>query len=868
MGTPTPGRTGRNLTTLILIGAPVTLWPATGLPGPRLPTGPQVREWISEPLTPGFLAALAVTVAWMLWGLLAAEMATHLQGWARRRLGRIPRFRVPGPLQGLTAALLGATVVTAATGGTSSAALSAAADTATPPSPQRDESLRDAGPSVGPDRDGSEKQGTVVVRRGDTLSGIAARRLDDPDRWRDIYTINRGTRFHTGGALTDPDVIHPGWKLRLPASSTRVVAPGPAVPAPDSSSPRSGPAPSPDASAGPSAGPAATDTTTTPEPPLSPVPDLSSPACDTPSRPTSGQWIDEAVAAAVLAAVAAVWAHRRHRSRVLSPSSRRDDPNLTPMPAVVARLRRAFRPDTASPALAADGDPTTPPHEHETGPKLPAAPASGQPVIGWWPAAGIGLTGPGADSAARGFLVAALSAGVDDPHARGTVVTTRAVLTRLLGAATVESARLVVADDAAQALAVIDQAILARTRACHDADVDTVPDLRRADPTAGPLPPVLFLTDSAQAELAALLVQAHHLDIHGVVLGDWPAGVTLTVADDGTLTGELPLDVDRLTVVDQADTVDLITTLAESHGIGVEPPPPHPATDGAPPPAEEPTPRSDQAGTPPPELTSPPDADDSPRPATRGPVTITVLGQPAITSDQPPRPLRAKALELLVYLAVHDGTATTEAILDDLLPDAPARTAGHRLHTYVSALRTALRHHGGPGTYLTHPAHRYTLNPDLLDIDLWRMRNAIRAADHATTAHDRVTHLRRAVEASRRPLADGCDYDWIEPHREAVRRQSIDATLALANALDGRPAEQVTILTTAIAQHPHTESLYQAAMRAHAALSQPDAVRALRRDLTRRLADIDTEPTDATLALADQLTATHPGAGISSGGVA
>jgi hypothetical protein len=42
-------------------------------------------------------------------------------------------------------------------------------------------------------------------------------------------------------------------------------------------------------------------------------------------------------------------------------------------------------------------------------------------------------------------------------------------------------------------------------------------------------------------------------------------------------------------------------------------------------------------------------------------------------------------------------------------------------------------------------------------------------------------------------------------------------------------------------------------MRAHAAAGQLDAVRTLRRRLTRALADIDAEPTEDTITLADQL---------------
>ncbi|SIM48364.1 DNA-binding transcriptional activator of the SARP family [Micromonospora cremea] len=233
---------------------------------------------------------------------------------------------------------------------------------------------------------------------------------------------------------------------------------------------------------------------------------------------------------------------------------------------------------------------------------------------------------------------------------------------------------------------------------------------------------------------------------------------------------------------------------------------------------------------------------------------MRVLGIPGIVDGDPQRSLHAKSLELLVYLAVRDGSASTEAILDDLLPDAPASKAVHRLHTYVSDLRGVLRDNGGPGTYLTHPHRRYELNPERFDIDLWRMRAAIRAADAAGSKLERVAALRRAVDTYP-PLGEGREYEWLEPYRETVRHDALDAAVALAEELAGQPTEQLAVLDAAISQHPYAEQLYQAAMRARAQLGHLDAIRALRRTLTRRLAEIDAEPADDTLALADQLTA-------------
>src|SRR5262249_36024407 len=56
-----------------------------------------------------------------------------------------------------------------------------------------------------------------TVEPGDTLSGIAARVLGDPDRWPELFDLNRDVATLDGGrTLAAPDLIWPGLRLRLP----------------------------------------------------------------------------------------------------------------------------------------------------------------------------------------------------------------------------------------------------------------------------------------------------------------------------------------------------------------------------------------------------------------------------------------------------------------------------------------------------------------------------------------------------------------------------------------------------------------------------------------------------------------------------
>jgi nucleoid-associated protein YgaU len=52
---------------------------------------------------------------------------------------------------------------------------------------------------------------SYVVVSGDSLSKIAKRHYGDMDQWRRIYDANRDQ-------IKDPDLIHPGQKLKIPRS--------------------------------------------------------------------------------------------------------------------------------------------------------------------------------------------------------------------------------------------------------------------------------------------------------------------------------------------------------------------------------------------------------------------------------------------------------------------------------------------------------------------------------------------------------------------------------------------------------------------------------------------------------------------------
>ena len=123
-----------------------------------------------------------------------------------------------------------------------------------------------------------------------------------------------------------------------------------------------------------------------------------------------------------------------------------------------------------------------------------------------------------------------------------------------------------------------------------------------------------------------------------------------------------------------------------------------------------------------------------------GPVRARVylLGPPRVDNLPPPSRtdpmLRPQAVELLVYLVAHGGKAPRDDILYDVLGDAPQSKAAGRLNTFVYSLRRSLKTSAGgrAGVYVGPPDEDYAVGRDLIDLDLWRMQDAITTAQAAS----------------------------------------------------------------------------------------------------------------------------------------
>ncbi|MGJ9414310.1 BTAD domain-containing putative transcriptional regulator [Aeromicrobium sp. CF4.19] len=231
---------------IVVVGVPLALLSAFGPPWPdEVPT----IEWLTRPTTIEAMLSVLAVVVWLAWAHFVVCLVVEAVA-ERRRRGLAPQ--VPGGgvgTQALARRIIATIVLMAGTtsvgmGTASAAAAPQAAETAVTASVLPEAASFAEAPTqeqVGldsaalPELDDLQSATDHDVEAGattyydvkppngrhyDTLWDIADRYLGNGLRYKEIWQLNEGVTQPDGRVMTNADLIHPGWVMKMPEDAS------------------------------------------------------------------------------------------------------------------------------------------------------------------------------------------------------------------------------------------------------------------------------------------------------------------------------------------------------------------------------------------------------------------------------------------------------------------------------------------------------------------------------------------------------------------------------------------------------------------------------------------------------------------------
>ncbi|MEV5576600.1 BTAD domain-containing putative transcriptional regulator [Spirillospora sp. NPDC052269] len=882
------------LLAVLLIGAPLGLLAAAGSPVPgHVPDLTQVSGRLLRPDDGTLLLDALKLIAWAAWTAFAIAVATDIIA-RLRGLSAVPRLPGLGAPQRLAASL-----VTAAVLGAGGPAMASSATAGTPPpvtltTPPHE--LAPPGHVQAPASAGLEalRQGDgYEVEPGDTLSGIAEHHLGDASRWRQVWHLNQDRRQPDGEVASDPDLIRPGWKLRLPHTTNPRPTPHPH---PAHKAPPSRPKPSPSPAAatrqpGPTPAPATpTRTHLTPSPeredvrapvvaPFPRIPDKPPNAKHTPDHDQgiergsgnavslpSGSMLALSFAAGITTALAATRLRRRRR-HITPPASH--GVQITPEPAAEPAVHHTSQAHRRLEAHDPDSGP--PPTDYERVRAAFTINALTQIAVGVRPDGStleldlsgliLGLDGPGAQDVARALALAVLN---DSGHHRARLLIAAADAEALFGPAalglTMPGLKILPTPDAVAQR--ITRELRTRSAMAASTHASGIDDLRAGDP-GEPLPTIVTMGSFAKTgqNVVRGLPDAGCQGVGSVLLPAPVGAPTCTISTDGTVTsatGPLAhvLQGSTLFLVTEDDAPELLRII--NAGDAALDPEIDDVPDGSPNTDERPM-FSEEGDI----LVASGNGPTSREPAQTQPIHLRVLGRPRLEAEASVSlSARGKAMELLIYLALHPEGATRDELCAALWPDIDP---GDRFHSTLRHLRDALRDTvDSPSRFVYAESERYRIDRTAISVDLWNFHAALADTRNARTDHERVSALQRASALCRGELAEGAYYEWLDEHRYPATRAQCDALVQLAELSESEgPEGALQMLESARDLDPDNEEVYRRIIQIQVGLGRTDAAKRTLHLLRKRLHEIGLEPERETLALLETTRHTRHQPGVS-----
>lgn len=761
-----------------VIGFPIVLYRVAGSP---LPSAVPDLQSITHALTVRddgtlFISALEM-IAWCAWAVFSFSVAWELLAKARG-LRITPQLPGLGGVQRMAAYLVASAVLVVG--------VPAAGAAESPPPP-----VSAMAPLHPLDQTAHHDPVPVYrVREGDTLSKIADAKLGSPRKWPKIWTLNAHSKQPDGRVFTDPDVIHPRWKLRLPAKRPRSVEVSPSI---------------------------------TPSPPK---PSTAPPAVVRPEQEQrTGGAIElptgSLVAVAYAAGISTAFAANRLRRRRSRASPSLGEPvaiSSEPEPQLAIRElrhahRQVFMDQGQKPPSDTDLMRTAysiqVPHRTAIGRRPDGSPAEIE-ITG----PGVGLVGPGSPGVARYIVIDLLR---QSSNYRAEVILCTELAESLLGVHGEELQAmaqalpgLTLAPTPGDALRRLAEVYFTRRRMLLEREASDIEELRDRDP-GEVLPAVLLvteLTDEVYEIGTVALASASTAGVSGLILGEWPGGTTCTVGQIHLVeAAEGPL----ATVLEGAHLFHITEEEAAAH-------------------LRELAPAPDVERTSEPALKSSSHAGGGPQL-----IRLSVMGPVRVHVRDRPEPLQLSWLQqnLLVYLALHPDGVTREQLTTALWPDE----RGRDVHNTLRHLRAALVAATG---YVNPDARKapfinasttkdsavYRIDPDLVTVDLWDFQAALQQLKDARTPDSRTTALAEAAALCGGELADGLESEWIDDHRYPVVRSQADLLSQYAEDLEPEaPERAIEILERVRVLDPDVEETYIRIVRLQVQLGRRDDAR-------------------------------------------
>jgi DNA-binding SARP family transcriptional activator len=314
---------------------------------------------------------------------------------------------------------------------------------------------------------------------------------------------------------------------------------------------------------------------------------------------------------------------------------------------------------------------------------------------------------------------------------------------------------------------------------------------------------------AALERLAAVTRTTRGSTVAAVLADDAPqAGWRLQVAEEQVRIPALDLEIhpQRLTAAEYAAIGELLRTAGDVDGV--------------------------QAGTPPYDKLQPPPAvpDEATETGEAPAVEVCILGRIELRGVRTIE--RSKAIELIVYLALHPRGVDGDHLWEALWPDKPLNRG--TLHTTVTAARTGLGRAPDRSRYLPDARNgRYRLS-DAVGLDWARFQALVRRGHGA--GPDAMHALRQALKLVRgTPLESlsARSYEWAVVHRTEMETVIAEVAERLALLyLDADDPEQANwAARRGLAASPYDERLYRVLMRAAQAAGNPAGVETVWQEL-------------------------------------